>query len=179
MTIGTKLFWIFFIVIFLAVNIPHQVLSVKHLMKIKTAKKAYKNINKIVLKNNNKMWLLSYLRQIDPFVFEELILYALKKKGYKIYRNKRYTGDGGIDGKVKIQGEKFLIQAKRYKNNINLQHVNNFIDVCHKNKKRGFFIHTGKTGAETKELLLKNPQIILLSGEKLYELFIETNQLAI
>ena len=31
---------------------------------------------------------LNYLRKINPFVFEELILSAFKDKGYKIKRNK-------------------------------------------------------------------------------------------
>ena len=143
----------------------------RHARNLRTAKKVYKKINKI--ENDNEGWLFSYLRKLDSFVFEELILLALKKKGYKIYRNKRYTGDGGIDGKVKIDGEMYFIQAKRYASYINIAHVREFVLVCRRNNVQGLFIHTGKTGAETKELVSLCQNIKIISGQRLYELFIK------
>lgn len=41
---------------------------------------------------------INYLRKIDPFVFEELLLEGFEAHGFRTIRNKRYTGDGGIDG---------------------------------------------------------------------------------
>ncbi|WP_228703482.1 restriction endonuclease [Klebsiella pneumoniae] len=41
---------------------------------------------------------IAYLRKIDPFTFEELLLEGFESHGFSIIRNKRYTGDGGIDG---------------------------------------------------------------------------------
>ncbi|MFP1771066.1 restriction endonuclease [Lonsdalea quercina] len=61
---------------------------------------------------------LGYLRKIDPFTFEELLLEAFETHGFKIIRNKRYTGDGGIDGQVMIGKNRYLIQAKRYRGHI-------------------------------------------------------------
>lgn len=101
-----------------------------------------------------------------------MILLAFKKKGYKIYRNKRYTGDDGIDGKIKKDGESFLIQAKRYSDYINLQHVKDFSSICELQNKKGFFIHTGKTGSEVYKVLEQNKNINIISGKKLYTLFI-------
>ncbi|WP_349949896.1 restriction endonuclease, partial [Escherichia coli] len=43
---------------------------------------------------------INYLRKIDPFVFEELLLEGFEAHGFRTIRNKRYTGDGGIDGQV-------------------------------------------------------------------------------
>ncbi len=60
-----------------------------------------------------------YLRGLNAFVFEEMILTALKKHGFKIIRNKRYTGDGGIDGRAYKNDQHYLIQAKRYRKHIN------------------------------------------------------------
>ncbi|MCO7451724.1 restriction endonuclease, partial (plasmid) [Enterobacter hormaechei] len=40
---------------------------------------------------------INYLRKIDPFVFEELLLEGFEAHGFRTIRNKRYTGDGGID----------------------------------------------------------------------------------
>ncbi len=134
----------------------------KHYRKLKSAKKISKMINSEQFSYDSAI--LNYLKKIDPFVFEELILYTFKKRGYKSYRNKRYTGDGGIDGKVKINNQIYLIQAKRYQNYINYQHVVEFNDLCISQRKEGFFIHTGKTGAVSKTV---NSNIQIISGNYL------------
>ncbi|MGM8474744.1 restriction endonuclease, partial [Enterobacter hormaechei subsp. steigerwaltii] len=71
---------------------------------------------------------INYLRKIDPFVFEELLLEGFEAHGFRTIRNKRYTGDGGIDGQVIIGKYRYLIQAKRYRGHIALQHVQEFDD---------------------------------------------------
>jgi restriction system protein len=73
-----------------------------------------------------------------------MILSALKQH-YSIKRNKRYSGDGGIDGQVIIGRHCYLIQAKRYTNHINPAHVQSFMLLCQQRGKRGLFVHTGKT----------------------------------
>lgn len=133
----------------------------------------YRKAKKISHKINNQDFfydsaILSYLRKIDPFVFEELLLYTFKKRGYKIYRNKRYTGDGGIDGKVRIDGYVYYIQAKRYQSYINYEHVVDFNNLCKRFNKKGFFIHTGKTGeASIKIAKCNNSNIQIISGQML------------
>ena len=57
---------------------------------------------------------MKYLRKINPYVFEELLLLAFERRGMRVIRNSRYSGDGGLDGQVLIDGERWLIQAKRY-----------------------------------------------------------------
>lgn len=106
---------------------------------------------------------LGYLRKIDPLVFEELVLTALKDLGAKIKRNSRYTGDGGIDGSFRLNGLKWLIQAKRYSGAINPQHIKEFSKVC--NGYKGLFVHTGRTGEKSKAALPQNLSII--SGGRL------------
>ncbi|CAM4216841.1 restriction endonuclease [Treponema peruense] len=170
MTTGTKVFWIIFIILCFLINAAATFIKIRHIKKIREAKIVYKNINNI--KNDNKGWLFSYLRKVDPFVFEELVLISFKKQGFRIKRNRQYTHDGGIDGRVRKNGKKYLIQTKRYSDYINIAHVKEFIKTCRYYKVSGYFVHTGKTGEETKELLKKNPQIKLISGEKLYEFFI-------
>lgn len=140
----------------------------KHSYQKIKARKVYKKINSI--KNENEMWMLSYLRKIDPFVFEELILFSFKKLGCKIYHNRRYTGDGGIDGKVKIGNKIYLIQDKRYTNYINNNHLMSFNDVCFKNNSPGFFVHTGKTGQGVSFLKQQYPNITIISGKNLISL---------
>ena len=110
-----------------------------------------------------------YLRKIDPFVFEEMILTTFKSMGYKIKRNKRYTGDGGLDGKVWINGTLYLIQAKRYSNYINKAHVRDFESLCERHKAKGLFVHTGKTGGGT--ATVRSQRVSVISGEELLNFF--------
>lgn len=121
---------------------------------------------------------ISYLRTIDPFVFEELLLDAFEAKGYKVVRNKRYTGDQGIDGVVWKGDRKYLIQAKRYRGHINLKHVRDFIRLVSEQKCHGFFCHTGRTGKQSRSIINEHKNITIISGESLIELMseIKTNR---
>ena len=112
---------------------------------------------------------LGILRKMNPYAFEELLLTCCQSQGWKIERNFRYTGDGGIDGRVIIAGRLYLIQAKRYRGYINLKHIHDFNQAIQREKAYGgFFIHSGKTGELSKELL-REYQIGLLSGQRLVD----------
>lgn len=111
------------------------------------------------------------LRGINHFVFEELILTALERKGHLVIRNARYTGDGGIDGRVMLQGKPVLIQAKRYKGNISRTDVAAFGHQCLQHNTTGLFVHTGKTPKATwHDLRTLHPQVQIISGERLLNL---------
>lgn len=140
--------------------------SRKHRYNQKKSKQILQKINSFEFEGQK----IQYLRKINPFVFEELLLEAFLKKGYKIERNHRYTGDNGIDGIVYKNGVKYLIQAKRYKEHINLKHLKDFAFVVHKNNCKGIFCHTGKTGKASKELGANIDAISIISGQKLIEL---------
>ena len=116
---------------------------------------------------------ITALRGVNPLVFEEMILTALKRQGHKIKRNKRYSHDGGIDGAVIIKNTHYLIQAKRYTNHINPKHVQDFINICVKRRTKGLFIHTGITGKKSKDLV-KNSNIEIIDGKRLTNML--TNQ---
>lgn len=144
----------------------------KHQKNIYNSKKVISKLNSFEY-DGQKM---NYLKKIDPFLFEELLLTAFKSKGYRIVRNKRYTGDGGIDGIIfDRQNNKYLIQAKRYSNYINLAHVKEFGLLIKKEKCKGFFIHTGKTGKNSfKETF--NHDIKIISGQNLIKLITIDNE---
>ncbi len=137
----------------------------KHKIKIRCARKSLKTLRAIAEPSKK----FAYLRKVDPFVFEEMILTALKDSGYKIKRNKRYTGDGGIDGRVTINGRKVLIQAKRYAAHISAQHVYEFEQLCQRENCKGIFVHTGRTGAKAK-VYSDSPTIHIISGTSLLRL---------
>lgn len=110
------------------------------------------------------------LRNINPFVFEEMILETFEQRGYKVRRNTRYTGDGGIDGRVWLDGDLFLIQAKRYAGHISAAHVREFCSMVDAKGCKGFFIHTGKTGGASRHLVDGQANVWIISGGRLLEL---------
>lgn len=112
---------------------------------------------------------LAYLRKINPFVFEEMLLDAFESGGHKVERNKRYTGDGGIDGKVWIDKQLYLIQAKRYTGHVAIGHLREFEKLLENNQCDGFFCHTGKTRSSGKELAIAG-RLKIISGQKLIDL---------
>lgn len=118
---------------------------------------------------------ITHLRSVNPFVFEEMILTALKQRGYKIKRNKRYSGDGGIDGHVIIKNHSYLIQAKRYANHINPAHVQSFALLCKRQGKRGLFVHTGKTGKKSYQIV-QFSEIEIISGDRLLNMLISEHK---
>ena len=154
-------------------------LLIYRISKLKPKKNKLHKINqkraKLLLKSLHENqyapgYIFGILRRTDPFVFEELLLLCYQKKGYKIKRNSAYTGDGGIDGTFfDKQGNKFLIQAKRYKSAITPQHVSDFAEViAHHHATGGFFVHTGRTGGKSYANL--SPNIRFVSGDRLLRL---------
>ena len=113
-----------------------------------------------------------FLKQVDPFVFEELLLLSLKFRGIKVIHNKRYTGDGGIDGIILLGNKRYAIQAKRYTSYITASHVNDFkTALINKGCSGGFFIHCGKSGKALYSHL--DSSIHLISGSNLHQLLTE------
>lgn len=112
----------------------------------------------------------AFLRSINPFTFEEMILETFEQRGYKVKRNTRYTGDGGIDGRVWLDGDLFLIQAKRYAGHISAAHVQEFCRMVDGKGCKGFFIHTGKTGDASRLLANNQANVWIISGGTLLDL---------
>jgi len=108
------------------------------------------------------------LRRANCYVFEEISLSAFEALGYSVIRGDRYSGDGGIDGKVVIKGKTVLIQAKKYKSYISAKHVLEFSNICRKHKAKGIFIHTGKTGSKSWKSTGHNVDIV--SGKRMLKL---------
>ena len=142
----------------------------RHRRNIWQARRVISQLRRRSLKPTERLPIvLGTLRSLDPFQFEELILCCFQDKGYRIRRNRRYTGDGGIDGRVFQEGQLFLVQAKRYRHHIDAAHVREFLTVINKKGATGgFFVHTGKTGKLSKQLLA-NSKLTLLSGQRLVD----------
>lgn len=113
--------------------------------------------------------IIKQMQNIDPYLFEELILTALGDLGYTIIRNPRYSGDGGIDGRALINGMPFLIQAKRYRGTIAPADIRAFCRQCIFTKCGGLFVHTGNTGRLSNAYATGGP-VIVISGQNLASL---------
>ncbi|MBQ69726.1 hypothetical protein CL689_06695 [Candidatus Saccharibacteria bacterium] len=127
--------------------------------------------------NSGEGAVIAYLRKTDPYVFEELILTAFERRGLLVRRGTHYSGDGGIDGMVRFKGEWYLIQAKRYKSHINGQHVRDFDDRLEREDKKGFFIHTGKTGDGARSGVTRGRSKII-SGGRMVDLLLSDERFA-
>ena len=110
---------------------------------------------------------IAYLRKLDPLVFEEMVLDAFQRRGWIVERNHRYTGDGGLDGKVFRDNHWIGIQCKRYKEAIHTAHVDQFArDLFRFGLIEGYFVHTGRTPAGTKH---RRGNVMILSGQDLVD----------
>ena len=97
-----------------------------------------------------------------------MILSVIEDTNIRVFRNTRYSGDGGIDGIFKIKQGKVLIQCKRYKNYINAADVKELtIKVKDDKYFMGIFVHTGKTGEKSKNIVSKEKNVVFLSGSNL------------
>jgi restriction system protein len=117
---------------------------------------------------------IAYLRKVDPLVFEEVVLSALEDAGLFVLRNRRYTGDGGVDGVVWMQGTGWVaLQVKRYREHIDNQDVRAFGEVVARMGLRlGMFVHTGRTGAACYSTL-RTCSVQVVSGTRLVDLILE------
>lgn len=113
--------------------------------------------------------ILAYVRYVDPYVVEEVILSAFEDKGYFVKRGLSYSGDGGIDGVVYKDFKPYYIQSKRYNGYVSAEHVREFAALMQKMDAQGFFIHTGKTGKISKRVV--DPRRVkIISGSRFVSL---------
>jgi restriction system protein len=142
----------------------------RHQLYFKKAKRIARKITTFQEPGKNAK-ALTYLRKINPFVFEEILLLGFQAQGYKVVRNRKYTGDGGLDGKVyDQQGRLIVIQAKRYKSYIKLQDVVEFASLVNESKATfGLFIHTGRTGKGVYQHI-RYERVKIISGTRLIAL---------
>ncbi len=114
---------------------------------------------------------IGYLRKIDPLLFEEWTLDAFSRTGWTVLRNPRYSGDGGIDGKIYHEKRGWCgIQCKRYRGQIKREHVEQFHRDLQKNGyEHGYFVHTGRTPSSVERF---TPSVTIVSGQKLIDLLL-------
>lgn len=120
--------------------------------------------------------LFRYVRKIDPFIFEEMLLFAFQTYGCEITRNARYTGDNGVDGQFEYKGRRYLIQAKNYAGYIRTSDIQSLGDQSHQNDAKGVFVHTGKTRRVAWSVASQR-NVILISGNSVMGLLLGTSSI--
>ncbi len=138
-----------------------------HRRRIRQARGVLKKIRPWLGEPNGAARMFGYLRKIDALSFEELVLQAFVDMGWRVKRGTRYSGDGGIDGHVRCQGNPYWIavQCKRYSSSINPQHVRDFAALVF--PRHGFFVHTGRTGDQSRMAAVG---VTFISGQRLADL---------
>ena len=118
-------------------------------------------------------------RRQNPFICEEIVLCCFAEAGFKIHKPQGYTGDGGIDGICYSGGCYFPIQVKRYQQHISLKDIEAFTKLVREMRAsdcyvvRGFFVHSGKTGATAKKVIDYHQTILLISGQVLVDFLLD------
>jgi len=161
------LFIVVVVSLLIVVLVPKQ-LPWRRRLKIRNAKRIHKKI--LALGSEHPGKAIQYLRKIDAYTFEELAIIALNKHGYNAYKDRGYSHDGGIDGKLLENGDLWIIQCKRYKGTVSNQVLQELVNAKDRFRASGgLLIHTGKS---TKRLHSdgKKYKIYVVSGSRLLKL---------
>lgn len=154
----------------LLLAIRHRRARAREAIHVRRRREAARQLNRLQ-RINSTCKQLAYLGTVNPYVFEEMILTALQRRGHRVIRNRRYSHDGGIDGQALIRGRHYLIQAKRYKRHINPVHMEHFVKICRKRRRRGLFVHTGKV-SERSARIAKKGRVEIIGGERLLRILL-------
>lgn len=135
------------------------------------------------IKERIKEQLLEKLRQVEPIIFEKLVLQVLHALGYgashKQIQHTGGPGDWGIDGIISLDRlglEKVYIQAKRWKSSVGSPEIQTFIGGLQlKRATKGVLITTSTFTQDAQKAASQySGTLVLLSGEQFAELMIES-----
>ncbi len=137
------------------------------------------------LKTDLKRDLLSNIKSSSPRFFETLVVDLLVKMGYGGSRKDAgqaigKSGDGGIDGIIKedkLGLDQIYLQAKRWDGTVPVKEIRDFAgSLLQRKARKGVFITTSEFPKSAYEFVASiDPKIILIDGDQLSELMIESN----
>ncbi|HUD93671.1 restriction endonuclease [Sphingobium sp.] len=94
------------------------------------------------------------------------MLEGFQRRNLKVIRNHRYSGHGGIDGHVIIDGAQWLIHAKRYEGAIWTDHVVALDMLCQSRVCRGLLVHVGRTGPQSRKAVSRSCAVRSFPGPR-------------
>jgi len=134
------------------------------------------------IRESVKLQILNKLKNVDPPIFEHIVVQLLEKLGYGSFDDGTITQvggshDEGIDGICsldKLGLGKVIIQAKRWNNNVGIDPVSRLVGTVHSNRANGgILITTAYFTPEAKEEAKRAGNIRLIDGEELASLMIK------
>lgn len=139
-----------------------------HRRRIRAARRALRKIRPWLCEPSGSPRVFGYLRKVDALSFEELVLQCFVDMGWRVRRGTRYSGDGGVDGHVRLPFDHYwtAIQCKRYSSAIDPTHVREFAEIVY--PLRGLFVHTGRTGQQSHQA--RGESVTMVSGDRLIAL---------
>jgi restriction system protein len=127
---------------------------------------------------NHRIKLLRILKSLTPPGFERLCQRLLREAGFEQVVVTGRSGDGGIDGHGVLALNAFvsfrvLFQCKRYEGVVTPSQVRDFRGALQGRAEKGMILTTGSFTADARREAVRDgaPQIELVDGEKLVELF--------
>jgi restriction system protein len=127
---------------------------------------------------NHRSKLLRILKSLTPSGFERLCQRLLREAGFEQVVVTGRSGDGGIDGHGVLALNAFvsfrvLFQCKRYEGVVTPSQVRDFRGALQGRADKGMILTTGSFTTEARREAVRDgaPQIELVDGEKLVELF--------
>ncbi len=112
-----------------------------------------------------KIRLPEYLTKMDPEEFEHLVCDLFRKMGYEV-EHTPYSGDGGVDGYLKKNGDLSILQCKRVQGSVGEPILRDLFGTMHaKGAKEGVVVTTGKVSQKARDWASNKPIRILEIGE--------------
>jgi restriction system protein len=109
------------------------------------------------------------LNAMSPYSFEYLITEGFKRQGAEIRKIQRASGDGGIDGMLKLNGRWHLIQAKRYQTPVSSSMIEGFHQLCQEKRMPGVFVASSGFTQPARQFAVRTRRVKLLDGTRLAE----------
>jgi len=150
--------------------------------ELKTPQELLESSYQIII-NSLAEELLDRIKKGTPARFERLVVDVLIAMGYGGFDSSsgqvtQYSGDGGIDGIIKMDKlglDTIYIQAKRWENTVPVSAVRDFAgSLLSKKARKGVFISTSYFPQSAYDYVKSiDPTIILIDGEQLTRIMIE------
>lgn len=120
---------------------------------------------KSFLEWQQRVRLPSYLETMDPREFEHLVCLLLSKMGYDV-KGTPYSGDGGVDGFLRRDGEPTLLQCKRVKSKVGEPVLRDLYGTMHAHSAAaGLVVTTGSVSRQAKQWASDKPIRIIEQRE--------------
>jgi len=113
---------------------------------------------------------LESIKSLSWREFEELVGEAYRRQGYFVLENQGEGADGGVDLRLRKDGNKVYVQCKHWKRNVGVKVVRELYGVVKAQKAAKGIIVTSGTFSAAAERFASGKEIELVDGKELLEL---------